>query len=94
MSNGIDLNRPFPQPVPALDAVVAYLKDSRQVWPDAAGQVDEVLPWIEHLAGQVRFKTKDPLVAFALGKLALDGPQRKAFMEAVAQIDRITEEAT
>lgn len=91
--HGIDLSKPFPKPVAALDAVVVYLEDLRGTSAEAAAQVDAVLPWMRQLAGQVRFETRDPLVAFALGRLALDGVQRKAFLEALESIHRITEAA-
>lgn len=86
----IDLNRPFPRPVPGFGFIVSFIR-SRLAEARVAGP--EHLAWAEHCQRRVPWQTRSPLLALAMWQLATDATERAAFIRALTELEQVTQEA-
>lgn len=94
--NMIDVT-PLAKPVNVFAWLAASLKEQRsqakkigQITPQIEKKLSESIGWFEHLAGKIDYDHTSPSIMMAVGALALNGEDRAAFMDALQQIDDIT----
>ena len=91
---------PLPAPINAFRHVAAELKAAAANLPATTPEeqrqhstVRGIVDWLEHLGSKVDFQTDKPVLAAAIGALALDVKTRRAFRAALDQVDAVTNAA-
>lgn len=56
-------------------------------------RMQELIPWLEHLAEKINYQHNNPAVIFAISNLVVHGEERSRFLAMLQEVDRLTKEA-